>query len=363
MATTPGIKLVCTHPGCERRTAARRLCRPHYLAAWRAGELSHHEPAPPREKAPTRCPADHKHGDSSTCYIQHQCRCQACGDAHAARERHRKKQKAYGRFDTGLVDAEPVRAHILALSEYGIGYKRVAELAGVGTTGVRQLVWGRQEPGPRNGEIPKRVDREKAQKILAVQPVVENLGARRSVPARSTHRRVQALVARGWSIARLGRELDWSEGNFQGMMRREFVGAATHRAVVDLYERLWNVEPPRETASEKAAYSRSVAYAKRRRWLPPLAWDDIDLDVEPPTPGDEDGIDEMAVELAIAGERVRLTPLERRDAVRRLHESKWSAGLIAETLHCSTKTVDRIRGELGLETADQTELRHRGAAA
>ncbi|WP_431796496.1 helix-turn-helix domain-containing protein [Microbacterium enclense] len=281
MATTPGIKLICTHDGCEHKSVARRLCCAHYQAAWKACEHGQHRPLPPREKAPTRCPADHKHANSSTCYIQHQCRCTPCGDAHAARERNRQRQKAYGRFDTGLVDAEPVRQHVLALAEYGIGYKRVAELAGVGVTGVRSLIWGRQDPGPRYGEIPKRVGREKAEKILAVQPAIENLGARQPVPAVGTHRRVQALVARGWSISHVGRVLGWEPGNFRAMLNREHVGAATHRDVAAIYERMWNVEPPRATHREKLVYSRSVSFAKRRGWLPPLAWDDIDTD---PTP-------------------------------------------------------------------------------
>jgi hypothetical protein len=281
MATTPGIKLICTHDDCENRSVARRLCRAHYQAAWKAGELGQHQPAPPRKKARTRCPADHKHANASTCYIQHQCRCEPCCEAHAARERNRQRQKAYGRFDTGLVDAEPVRQHVLALAEYGIGYKRIAELAGVGITGVRSLIWGRQDPGPRYGEIPKRVAREKAEKILAVQPIVENLGARQSVPATGTHRRVQALVARGWSISRIGRELGWDTGNFHAMLHREHVGATTHRDVATAYERMWNAEPPRSTHREKIAYSRSLGFAKRHGWLPPLAWDDIDHD---PTP-------------------------------------------------------------------------------
>ncbi|WP_454112807.1 hypothetical protein [Microbacterium maritypicum] len=362
MSTTPGIKLVCTHPGCRKRSVARRLCHAHYQAAWKAGELGQHVKLPPREKAPTRCPESHKHAAASTCFIQHQCRCTPCVEAHNARERNRKKQKAYGRFDTGLVDADPVREHVLALGEFGIGYKRVAELAGVGVTGVRTLIWGRQDPGDRYGEIPKRVTREKAEKILAVQPTIENLGARQPVPARSTHRRVQALVARGWSISKVARELGWTVANFHAMMHRDTVGAATHRAVAELYERLWDVEPPRATHRDKIAYTRALGFAKQRRWLPPLAWDDIDQDEEPPVPDEEGGIDEMAVELAIAGDVVRLTPEERREAVRRLHASRWSDKRIAETIRCSDKTVLRIRDELGLEAFDQNELRNRGAA-
>lgn len=282
MSTTPGIKLTCTHDGCEKRTVARRLCRAHYQAAWKARALDQHETLPPREKKHDyQCPPKHKHADASTCFIQHQCRCAPCVTAHNAREANRRRQKAYGRFDTGLVDAGPVREHVLMLTEYGIGYKRIAELAGVGTTGVRSLIWGRQDPGPRYGEIPKRVAREKAKKILAVQAVVENLGARRAVPALGTHRRIQALVARGWSHSQIARRLDRQIGNFWKLMQSDRVGADTHRRIAELYEQLWNAEPPHATWHEKAAYALSLRYAQRRGWLPPLAWDDIDTD---PTP-------------------------------------------------------------------------------
>lgn len=83
----------------------------------------------------------------------------------------------------------------------------------------------------RYGEIPKRVGREKAAKILAVQPIVDNLGARQPVPATGTHRRIQALVARRWSISHLGRTLGWEPGIFHAMLQRDQVGAATHRDV------------------------------------------------------------------------------------------------------------------------------------
>lgn len=276
-----GIKLVCTGDGCEKRTVARRLCGTHYQAAWKAGELGQHVKLPPREKAPTRCPAEHKHATASTCFIQHQCRCTPCVEAHNARERNRQKQKAYGRFDTGLVDAEPVRQHVLELIEYGIGYKRIAMLAGVGITGVRSLVWGRQDPGPRYGEIPKRVAREKAEKILAVHATVENLGSRRPVPSLGAHRRVQALAARGWSLSKIADRLDMGIANFWKTMGSDSIGAGLHLRIAAIYDELWDQAPPHEQWHDAAAYTRTINYAKKKGYLPPLAWDDIDTDPEP----------------------------------------------------------------------------------
>lgn len=355
----------CAEPGCSSSSVARRLCRRHYQVAWRAGRLDQHAKQPPRVRAREGhvCPDDHKHAEASTCFIQHQCGCNPCRLAHNAREVRRRKLKAYGRFDTGLVDATPVREHILALGEYGIGYKRVAELAGVGVTGVRTLVWGRQDPGPRHGEIPKRVNADKARRILAVQPVVENLPDGGLTSAVGTRRRLQALVANGWSLSKLAQRLGVDVGNLVTMLGREHVTAGRHRAVKALFEELWDKQPPRSGWHDAAAFTRARRHAAARRWLPPLAWDDIDADPEPPAvEGGDDVVDEIAVELAMAGEGPRLTPAEHHEAVRRLHRERWSDGRIAAALRCADKTVLRIREELGLEAFDHAELIQRGAA-
>jgi hypothetical protein len=362
MSTTPGIKLTCTTEGCDERTVARRLCRAHYQAAWKAGELGAHQKQPPRVRARTICPPEHKHAGSLVCYNLHQRRCEPCVEHRAATDTTRAKLKAYGRYDNGLVDAEPVREHLLLLSEFGLGYKRVARLAGVGVTPVRNVIWGRQDPGPRKGEIPKRIKRENAERILAVKPDISLLAMGTSIPARGTHRRLQALVARGWSQSRLADRLGMERGNFGLMMQREKVSVATHRAVEALFDELWDQLPPRTAWRDSIAYSRTIRYARERRWLPPLAWDDIDTDTEPPVPDEEVEVDEIAVALAVAGERVRLSPAERRECVRQLHAHRWSDGRIADTIHCAERTVFRIREELGLEAFDQTALRDRGAA-
>lgn len=273
-----------------------------------------------------------------------------------------KRLRAYGRFDTGLVDAAPVREHMMILAEFGMGYKRIAKLAGIGVTPTRNLIWGRQEPGPRYGEMQKRVKRETAEALLSVRPEIENLAPGANTPARGVHRRVQALAARGWSVSRVGAECGVTPANFHTMMHRDSVLKSTHDLVAAVYNRLWNVVPPHSEWREKTSYARTLKYAKVRRWLPPLAWDDIDIDVEPPVVEDIGGIDDMAVELAMHGEVVRLTSAERHEAIRRLHESRWSDSRIAEALHVADRTVWRIRRELGLVAFDQSDLLDRGDA-
>jgi|GEM_PF-493719 len=344
--------MVCSADGCSRRSVARRLCRAHYQQAWKSGELGAHDKLPPHVHDPKVCPPEHKHAESGTCYVHHQCRCAPCSEARGARDLARRKLQAYGRYESGLVDVGPVREHLVMLAEAGMGYKRVAEVAGLGTTPVRNIIYGRQDPGPRKGEMLKQVKRETAEAILGVKPDVESLADGAKVSARGTHRRIQALVARGWSLSKLAKRLGIDVRNLLSMMKREQVFARTHRQVVALFDELWDVEPPREEWRDKIAYSRTIRYAKARRWLPPLAWDDIETDEEPPAiEVDGEQVDEVAVDLACAGEQVRLSVSERRAAVSRLTEAGFADGVIAERLRLNVRSVLRIRQELGLAAA------------
>lgn len=62
------------------------------------------------------------------------------------------------------------------------------------------------------------------------------------------------------------------------------------------------------------SYARTVA--KKNGWLPPLAWDDIDRDPEPPT-AEPVYLDEVVVDRILAGDRLDATPAERAEVVRR----------------------------------------------
>jgi hypothetical protein len=342
----------CSAPLCDKKSVARRLCRAHYQQAWKAGNLDSHQTLPPRSINATVCPDGHRHGSSGVCYVHHKCRCEDCRTSHSRRNLRRKRLQAYGQYDNGLVDIEPVREHLLMLGEFGMGYKRVAAVAGVGVTITRNIIWGRQDPGPRKGEMLKHVKRETADAILGVRPEVDHLTDGARIPSRSTHRRLQALVARGWSQSKLASRLGMLRSNFGQMMQRPHVSVRLHRATVELYDELWDITPPKDEWRDRIAYSRSIKYASERRWLPPLAWDDIDTDEEPPVVEAESGeIDQVAVDLACAGEGVRLSVAERRAAVTILNGRGHSDSVIAERLRIADRTVLRIRQELGLAPA------------
>lgn len=348
---------MCSVDGCQSRARGRGMCAKHYQAAWKRGQF---EGVPVPVKPGTFvCPPEHKHGGSGVCYTMHHCRCDECRRVRSETDRRRAKLHAYGRWVDPYVSADVVREHLAYLQQSGMGYKTIAHAAGVSVTGIRSLIYGRQDPGPRYGEMPKRLLREKAVKLLAVRPAIENLAGGAKISSRGVHRRIQALVAIGWSQSKLAERIGMNPTNMGAMLQRPQVMASTHRAVAAVYEELWNKPPAHSVWREKIAYARSLSYARKHGWLPPMAWDDIDNDVTPPTVDDVPAVDEVALELAIAGERVKLSPAELRAGVVRLHESRWSDSRIAERLGCAQRTVLRIRQELGLEsfTAEGIESR------
>jgi transcriptional regulator with XRE-family HTH domain len=303
------------------------------------------------------CPAHHKHAETGTCYVIHKCRCDECRAAKTARESRRNRLKAYGRYDSGLVDAAPVREHVERLRAAGMGYKTIGARAGVGTTAVRSLVYGREDyvpgggHGPRHGEVKKRMARSVAEKILAVEVTLETLPAVAHVDGTGTRRRLQALVCLGWSMSKLAGRLGMEASNFSRVMHGErLVRVETAKAAAALFDELWSTPAPASEHREKIAASRARRYARERRWLPPLAWDDPDTDREPPV-ADVVDVDEVAVQLAMNCDSVRLNGAERREAVRRLNGQHLSDSLIASRLGLTPRTVLRIRQELGLAAA------------
>lgn len=99
-------------------------------------------------------------------------------------------------------------------------------------------------------------------------------GNPRRVAATGTQRRIQALMALGWSAEDVARELGWAHKRAVHRLRFvTFVYRSTHEQVAAAYERLSGTPGPNENAKRRAL---AAGYA------PPLAWDDIDNPDEKP---------------------------------------------------------------------------------
>jgi hypothetical protein len=185
------------------------------------------------------------------------CRCADCRRANADAKREQDRRRAAG--VQPYEDAGPARAWVLVLKEYGIGWKRVAALAGVSAGMVDKLLYG--DPPTR------QVRPEAAAALLAVWPVLDNLADTAIIDSAGTRLLLQALVAGGWPQRWLARRLGWRWASFSTVMaRRDHVAAGTAKAVVALYRDLRGQQPPQDTAAQQRAVSNARELAGRRGW-------------------------------------------------------------------------------------------------
>lgn len=212
-----------------------------------------------------------KHGTYVT-YVQRKCRCDECRAANCAYVKRRAREQAHERFNpdlSRLVDAEPARQHMRSLMSQGMGWKRIAKVAGVATGTTYVILYGKGGNDPAEHRPPrKRIRRDIAEKLLAVRL---DLADGALTDAVGTTRRLRALVAIGWSQSSLGARLGIIPSNttplFDGSRRS--VQVSTARAVAALYEELWDQPGPSTRARNDAG---------RKGWTPPLAWDDDTID-------------------------------------------------------------------------------------
>jgi hypothetical protein len=202
------------------------------------------------------------------------CRCTRCGQAKSDAEKLRKRLAAYGRWQP-YIDAGPAREHLRMLRGYGIGIKRSAALAGVPLGTVRKIVYG----GPGDRPPARRVRPETAAKILEVRPSPDLLGGNSLVCAVGTIRRLQALVAVGYSQNRLAGAIGAAPPDITKLLAgRAQVTAARARAVRALYDELWDKPPQPDRREDKISVSRALRRAGAAGWPPPMAWDDDTID-------------------------------------------------------------------------------------
>lgn len=276
--------------------------------------------------------AHHEHGTPQG-YSIDRCRCYDCKVARRLDARRQRRQRAYGK--TPYVDAQPVREHLQQLMAAGMGARRIAEVAQVNSSTLSRITYGRPSSDPAEYRPPsRRLAREMAATLLSVELDLADGAHTSSV---GTSRRLQSLVAVGWSQAKLAQEVGIHAANFPPIVHgRRDVTRRTAEAVAALYDRLWDQKPDTSTPAQLSAYRRSLRYAAEHQWLPPLAWDDDVIDDPQATPHqdqDQDLPDEVLVQRALSGQRVQATRAERRIIIDRWRSS---GRFLAE--------LDRIQG-------------------
>lgn len=206
-----------------------------------------------------------------------------------------------------------------------MGLKRIVAVTGVSQGGLWKLMYGKRQPDGTQ-QPSRRVLRETAEKLYALDPDWTDGSlplADGAVldPARSAavSRKLQALVALGWSMSELGRRLGITHvRNAIPVVKGERrLTVATARTAEQLYEQLSMTLPPQTNQRERQVASRARQFARDHGWVPPL-----DLEAEEGFETDADEyLDHAAILRRLTGDKtVRFTPAEAAEVVRR-----WAA--------------------------------------
>lgn len=204
-----------------------------------------------------------KHG-TSTAYVTHKCRCDICRSEHSKRQKRYRLDRARG--VQKLVDAQPLRDHVDRLYVAGMSQWDITIAAGWKSRNALADAYRRDKVTPRT-----------LQRVLAVTaPPVERRNG--YVDATGSRRRLQALAVMGWSTRRIAAHLgnlDAQTYQFIQSGRNRTIRRRTAEAIAGLYDELWDKPGPSD---------RTRSHALRKGWVPPLAWDDEEIDRPEATP-------------------------------------------------------------------------------
>lgn len=180
------------------------------------------------------------------------CRCELCRRANTLRI---KKYRLNG---VQTIDPQPAREHVWSLIKAGMTQPAIAKLAGVSLATINRLAY----PRIRHDRIRK----DNADRILSVTP---QLTWNTWVDATISRRKIRALMVMGWSHKAIGQKTGLSQTVLTAITsgRRKTILHCTKDKIDALYE---------ETSMIHGPSSRTAKYGKQKKWLPPLAWDDID---------------------------------------------------------------------------------------
>ena len=203
--------------------------------------------------------------------------CTECLAASARQTKQYQLNRALGR-PSSYVDATRARVHIEKLLKLGMSANAIDLAAGV-SEGMSMLISRGRGSRPRR----KRISRDTEQAILAV-PLrpgprqLARLSRGSDVDAVGTLRRLQALACLGYPPARLAVETGLSEIGIRKVRLGRKVQASTARAVAQAYERLCMTPWEPEGEAERLEADRVRAKAAAAGLIPPLGWEEGELD-------------------------------------------------------------------------------------
>lgn len=256
------------------------------------------------------------HHNKLTCVKHYGCRLPECVERYRTYQRERYHGRVAGTWQP-LIDAEPVRQHILELQAADFTIVRISELSGLPFETVVGFTRTYGNSGCRKSRK-RRCTPEVAAKILAITPDVAKPGI---TDATGTRRRLQALVAAGWPMEHLGLRIHMSNQAARSLIRRERVYGRTAQAVTRLYDELKDQKPEKH-GIDRRSVTRARSHAKSRNWPTIAYWADRMDVIDDPHFEPMYGLTRREIIAHDAHELIRFGGLSRAAAAERLGVSK-----------------------------------------
>lgn len=183
-------------------------------------------------------PASNREHGTKAKYVAEKCRCLDC--TVAAREYNKTFRRAVARPDEAWVAYVPAlraRRHLLDLQRNGVGYKTVANIAGLAESTVGKILW----PNRYRGMGPSRRVRPVTEaKILAV--TLDQVDGAQRIPGGPTWELLDDLLAQGFYRTWIARQIIHPDARAL-QIHRDTVRASTARKVEQLH-REWSGRTP-----------------------------------------------------------------------------------------------------------------------
>lgn len=166
-------------------------------------------------------------------------------------------------------DARPVREHILDLYAADFTDRRIASITGLAPETISTFTKPLTRTSNRRS-IKRWCHPSVAEAILAVNIDGETPGC---VNATGSHRRIQALVTRGWPIEAIAHRVGISGRHLRLIMSRARIYGRTAQAIARIYDELKSLNPERHGVAPWEA-DKARKRGKAKRWPTPAYWAD-----------------------------------------------------------------------------------------
>jgi hypothetical protein len=165
-----------------------------------------------------------------------------------------------------------VREHLKKIIGLGYGARIISQETGVPVSVIDKIMY------KVNGSTQKSVRLNNAARLLAFNPTAKREKfdgtITENIDATGSRRRIQALVALGFSYRMLADYTGHNPGYFKDLTAAKRISLQRAADITELYEYLWNKKPLPETTAEKVSVAMAKNAALQKGWLPPMAWDD-----------------------------------------------------------------------------------------